>query len=50
MRELPLLCLLVKREQSHWGRPPMTHKFKMICKKINYRLNRPNIDNVRVLI
>jgi hypothetical protein len=50
VRELSLLCRLIKREQSHWGRPPMTHKFGKIYKKINYRLNRPKIGNVRVSI
>ena len=42
------LSMLIKREQSHWGRPPMTHSSGMVCKKINYRLNRHKIDNVRV--
>jgi hypothetical protein len=42
-----MLCPLIKREQSHWGRPPMTHNSEMVCKKINYRLNRPKLDNVR---
>jgi hypothetical protein len=48
VRELPMLCTLIKREQSHWGRPPMAHNSGMVCKKINNRLNRPKIDNVRV--
>ena len=48
VRELSMLRTLEKREQSHWGRPPMTHNSGMVCKKINYRLNRPKIDNVRV--
>jgi hypothetical protein len=48
VRELPMLCTLIKREQSHWGRPPMTHNSGMVRKKINNRLNRPKIDNVRV--
>jgi hypothetical protein len=48
VRELPMLCPLIKREHSHWGRPPMTHNSKMLCKKINYRLNRLKLDNVRV--
>jgi hypothetical protein len=48
VRELPMLCRLIKREQSHWERPPMTHNFGMVYKKINYRLNRSKIDNVRV--
>jgi hypothetical protein len=30
------------------GRPPMTHNFGMVYKKINYRLNRSKIDNVMV--
>ena len=47
VRELPMLCTLIKREQSHWGRPPMTHNSEMVCKKINYRLNGPKLDNVR---
>ncbi len=45
MRELSMLCRLIKREQSHWGRPSMTHN---TGKKINYRLNTPKIDNVKV--
>jgi hypothetical protein len=48
VKELSMLCPLIKREQSHWGRPPMTHNSEMLCKKINYRLNRPKVDNVRV--
>ncbi len=48
VRELPMLCRLIIREQSHWGRPPMTPNFGMVYKKINYRLNRSKIDNVRV--
>jgi hypothetical protein len=48
VRELPLLCRLIKREQSHWERPPLTHNFGMVYKKINYRLNRSKIYNVRV--
>ncbi len=48
VRELSMLCRLIKREQSHWGRPPMTRNSKMVCKKINYRLNRPKIDKVRI--
>jgi hypothetical protein len=50
VRELSLLCRLIKREQSHWGRPPMTLKYGTFCKKINYRLNRPKIGSVRVSI
>ncbi len=46
--ELSMLCTLIKREQSHWGRPLMTHNSGMVCKKINYRLNRSKINNVRV--
>jgi hypothetical protein len=30
------------------GEPPVTHNFAMVCKKMNYRLNRPKIDNERV--
>jgi hypothetical protein len=41
VRELLLLCGLTKREQSYWGRPPMTHNFGMLCRKINYKLNKP---------
>ncbi len=48
MRELSMLCPLIQRERSHWGRPPMTHSSEMLCKKINYRLNRPKLDNVSV--
>jgi hypothetical protein len=48
MRELPMLCRLIKREQSHWGKPPMAHNFGMVYKKINDRLNRFKIGNVRV--
>jgi hypothetical protein len=47
VRELSMLCSLIKREQSHWGRPPVTHNSEMICKKINYRQNRPKLDKVR---
>ena len=49
VRELSMLCTLIKREHSHWGRPPMTHNSELVCKKINYRLNRPKIDYVWVL-
>ncbi len=48
VRELPMLCRLIKREQSHWGRPPVTHNFGIVYKKIYYRLIRSKIDNVRV--
>jgi hypothetical protein len=44
VRELSLLCQLIKREQSHWRRPYMTHKFGILYKKINYRLNRPKLE------
>jgi hypothetical protein len=27
----------------------MTHKFGILCKKINYSLNRPNLDNISPL-
>jgi hypothetical protein len=47
VRELSMQCPLIKREQSHWGRSPMTHNSEMLCKKINYRLNRPKLDKVR---
>ena len=48
VRELSMLWRIIKGEHCHGGRPPMTHTFGMVCKKINYRLNRPKIDNVRV--
>jgi hypothetical protein len=48
VRELPMLRRFIKREHCHGGRPPKTPIFRMVCKKINYRLIRPKLGNVMI--
>ena len=48
VRELPMLRRFIKREHCHGGRPPKTPIFRMVCKKINYRLIRPKPGNVMI--